>query len=263
MNRLEEKIQSTKGVPLMGLAAYRYDPVFVEIIGHLGFHAVWIEMEHGPITFGEAANLCRVAAGVGLLTMIRIPDARRENVLRAAECGPDILDLPMANTPETLEEFARHARYTPQGDRGFFGSSRAVRYGVAADLAEEQRRINRELCLMAQIETREAVERAEALCSAPEIDAIFIGMGDLSASMGVPGETAHPAVRQAVQRVIDCARSNGKRVATACAPAEAALWASRGVDVLFCGSDIACLRVGAQAAVRDFQAGLARAGSDR
>jgi 2-keto-3-deoxy-L-rhamnonate aldolase RhmA len=262
MNRLEEKLQSRNGAPLLGIAAYRYDPVFVEIIGALGFHVVWIEMEHASLTFEEAANLCRVAAGVGLLTMIRLPDASRQNVLRAAECGPDILDLPMANTPETLAEFARHARYPPQGERGFFGSSRAVRYGVVADLAEEQRRINRELCLMAQIETREAVENAEALCSAPEMDAIFIGMGDLSASLGVPGETAHPDVRKAVQHVIDCAKRNGKRVATACAPAEAGFWADKGADVLFCGSDIACLRVGAQATVRDFQAGVANLRSE-
>ena len=101
------------------------------------------------MTFHEAGDLCRIAAGAGLLTMIRIPDARRESVLKAAELGPDILDLPMANSVEIATEFVRLARFPPEDNRGFFGVSRAVHYGVSGSIREEQCRVNRELCLMA------------------------------------------------------------------------------------------------------------------
>ena len=243
MTRLEELIRETNNPPLLGVAAYQHSPAFVEIAGKLGFHIIWIEMEHGHITFQEATDLCRVAAGVGMATMIRIPDSRRENVLKAAECGPDIIDLPMANSPEILEEFVRHARYSPVGERGFFGASRAVGYGLVSDIVEERRRLNDRLCLMGQIETREAVEQAEALCAVPGVNAILLGLGDLSASLGVTGETAHPIVREAAERSISVAKACGKIVCMAGAPSDAAMWASKGVDVLFCASDVMCLRL--------------------
>ena len=102
MNRLHQAIKDAAGRPLLGAALYSYDPIFLEIAAHMGFQVIWIEMEHAPISFSEAADLCRMAAGTGMLTMIRIPDARRESVLKAAECGPDIIDIPMVDTPEEV-----------------------------------------------------------------------------------------------------------------------------------------------------------------
>ncbi len=246
MSRLDKALAKRKGGALLGLSVYSYDPLFVEMIARLGFDALWIETEHTTLSLREAGDLCRIASGVGLLTMLRIADVRRENVLKAAELDPDILDVPMVNAPETAAELVRHACYPPKGNRGFFSVSRAMRYGIGGDIREEQRRINEDLCLMIQVETTEAVRRAEDLCAVPGIDAIFLGPGDLSASLGVTGETRHPRVVEAMQQTIRVAKARGKRVGMACAPGDAASWAAGGVDLLFCGGSIACQRRGAQ-----------------
>lgn len=256
MNRLEQTLQQT-GAPLLGIAVHRFDLAFVEMAHLLGFHALWIKMEHVEVTYREAADLCRLASALGMLTMIRIPDASRDHVLKAAECAPDILDLPMGNTPELLAQFVSHARYAPEGNRGFFGASRAVQYGIGNDIAEAQRRVNRELCLMSQIETREAVERADELCRVPGIDAIFLGPGDLSTSLGVTGEVRHPFVLAAMEKSITIAKAHGKRVALMGTAADTGEWARKGVDLLFCGSDTACLKAGAQAILNDARQSLA------
>src|ERR1700710_1320706 len=107
----------------------------------MGFKVIWIEMEHAGITFAEAADLCRMASGTGMLTMIRIPDTRRESVLKAAECGPDMIDIPMADTPEQLAELVKYSRFAPQGNRGYFGVSRAVKYGLVESVADEQQKV--------------------------------------------------------------------------------------------------------------------------
>src|SRR5580698_3191062 len=104
MNRLRKAVEQNKGQTLLGAALYFYDPIFLEMAAGLGYQAIWIEMEHGHITFAEAADLCRMASGTGMLTMIRIPDTRRENVLKGAECGPDMIDIPMADSPEEVAE---------------------------------------------------------------------------------------------------------------------------------------------------------------
>jgi len=123
MNRLHQAIAAANGRPVLGAAVYTYDPVFVEIAARTGFKVLWIEMEHAPITWSQTADLCRMVAGTGMLTMIRIPDARRETVLKAAECGPDILDLAMANHVQDLNDLVRYARYYPDGDRGLWSPS--------------------------------------------------------------------------------------------------------------------------------------------
>lgn len=249
MNTLQRVIEKNAGRPVLGAAAYAYNPVFLEMAALMGFTAAWIEMEHTFLTFAQAADLCRIASGLGMLTMIRIPDTRRETVLKAAECGPDILDLPMANTPEMLTELVSNARFPPLGVRGFFGVSRAVKYGIPSAVAAEQQKVNQELCLMIQIETKEAVDRIEELCAVPGIDAIFLGPADLSASLGVPGQTGHPLVYAAAEHTIRVARAHGKQVTVGAAIQDFPFWVGQGVDVLYAVNDLGAMKQGAQIAL--------------
>jgi 2-keto-3-deoxy-L-rhamnonate aldolase RhmA len=253
MNRLRKAVEQNGGRTLLGAAMYFYDPVFLEIAAHLGYQAIWIEMEHVPITFAEAADLCRMASGSGMLTMIRIPDSRRENVLKAAECGPDIIDVPMVDTVAQMDEMRRYARFAPKGSRGYFGVSRAVQYGVLNSVNEVQQSLNHELCLMAQIETAEAMAELDRLAAVPDVD-LFVGPADLAASLGHPGDTLHPAVCEAAARVVKAARANGKCIASACGRTDFKFWLDQRIDLLFCTNDIACLKRGAGLALEEARA---------
>ena len=248
MNRLQQAIQQNGG-PILGAAAYLYNPTFLEMAALMGYKAAWIEMEHTFLTFAEAADLCRIASGFGMLTMIRIPDTRRDTVLKAAECGPDIIDLPMANTPEVLAELVQNAKFPPDGVRGFFSVSRAVKYGLDGKVIDHQQRLNRELCLMVQIETKQAVDRIEELCGVPGVEGIFLGPADLSASLGVPGQTGHFSVFEAAAHTIRVAKSYGKQVAAGVSLPDLPFWIDQSVDLLFCINDIAAMKLGAQAAI--------------
>lgn len=253
MSRLRTAVERNGGKTLLGAALYFYDPVFLEIAAHLGYQAIWIEMEHAPITFAEAADLCRMAAGSGMLTMIRIPDSRRENVLKAAECGPDILDVAMVNKPSEMRELVKYGRFAPAGGRGYFGVSRAVRYGVGNAVNEAQQTINREMSLMAQIETVEAMGNLDELAAIEGVD-LFVGPADLAASLGVPGQTLHPAVQEAAGRVVQAARANGKCIASACGPADFKFWLDQKIDLLWCTNDISSLKRGAELALEEARA---------
>lgn len=241
MNRLKQAVQENGGKTLLGAAVYFYDPVFLEICAHLGYQAIWIEMEHGHITFAQAADLCRMAAGTGMLTMIRIPDVQRANVLKGAECGPDILDVPMIEHPEQMRELRNYARFAPQGSRGIFSVSRAINYGIPGGVVAKQQNLNSDLCLMAQIESEAALDRLDELASVPDVD-LFIGPADLASSLGLPSQTSHPTVRDAATKIVQTARAHGKCVATACAPEEYGFWLGLEIDLLFCTNDIACLK---------------------
>ena len=253
MNRLRKAVEQNNGQTLLGAALYFYDPVFLEVAAHLGYQAIWIEMEHAPITFAEAADLCRMAAGSGMLTMIRIPDSRRENILKAAECGPDIIDVAMIDHRSQMEEMLQYGRFAPAGGRGYFSVSRAVNYGVLNSVTETQQSLNRELCLMAQIETTESLKNLDQLANVEGID-LFVGPADLAASLGHPGETLHPSVREAATRIVKAARANNKCVASACGPSDFKFWLDQKIDLLFCTNDIACLKRGASLALDEARA---------
>ena len=248
MNRLRKAVEQNGGRTLLGAALYFYDPIFLEIAAHLGYQAIWIEMEHAGITFAEAADLCRMASGSGMLTMIRIPDSRRENVLKAAECGPDILDVAMVDEPSQMKEMIKYGRFAPVGARGHFGVSRAVQYGALNSVNETQQNLNRELCLMAQIETVDAMKNLDQLAAVEGVD-LFVGPADLAASLGHPGQTLHPSVREAAARVVQAARANHKCIASACGPSDFQFWLDQKIDLLFCANDIACLKRGAALAI--------------
>jgi 2-keto-3-deoxy-L-rhamnonate aldolase RhmA len=253
MNRLRKAVEENHGKTLLGAALYFYDPIFLEVAAYLGYQAIWIEMEHAPITFAEAADLCRMASGSGMLTMIRIPDSRRENILKAAECGPDIIDVPMVDEPSQMHEILEYGRFPPAGGRGQFGVSRAVNYGVLNSVPEAQQSLNRELCLMAQIETAAAMKNLDQLAAVQGVD-LFVGPADLAASLGYPGQTLHQSVQEAATRVIQAARANHKCIATACGPSDFKFWLDQKIDLLFCTNDIACLKRGAALALDEARA---------
>jgi len=120
-----------------------------------------------------------------------------------------------------------------------------VKYGLVPDVPAKQQELNDELCLMAQIETNDAVANCEEICGVPGVD-IFIGPSGLAASLGVPGQTGHSRVEEAAQLAIKAAKKHGKLIAVGAQPADFKLWVKAGVDVLFCTNDTSCLRMGAE-----------------
>ena len=258
MNRLQAAVKANNGEPLLGIAVYFYDPPFLDMAAHLGFKVMWIEMEHSFMGFSEVADLCRMAKSAGMLAMIRTANANRENVMKAAECGPDIIDVPMVETVEHVHALIESARFAPEGNRGFFSVSPSLAYSLNQDVVSAQAKVNQDLCLMVQVETALAVDNIEELCAVPGVE-IFIGPSDLSASLGVPGELSHPKVLDAARKVVAAAKKTGKLVAVGSGPVEFEFYAQLGVDVLFCGNDFSCMKIGIQAMLQQGQSAVAKA----
>jgi 4-hydroxy-2-oxoheptanedioate aldolase len=101
-------------------------------------------------------------------------------------------------------------RYPPEGVRGIASVSRATRFGRVADYAQ---RAAGELCLLVQIETVPALERLEAIGAVEGVDGLFVGPGDLAASLGHPGASGHPevvaAVEDAIRRIVRLGKPAG------------------------------------------------------
>ncbi|OPY86536.1 MAG: 4-hydroxy-2-oxovalerate aldolase [Syntrophus sp. PtaU1.Bin208] len=154
------------------------------------------------------------------------------------ESGADGLLVQMVDTPGEIEALVGHLKYPPAGRRSF-GVNRAQAYGF--DFDDYVRHWNETSTFIIQVESIRAVENIERLLSFDEVDGVMVGPYDISGSLGVPGQTAHPLVLDASRTVIAaCARrgkSCGTQVADASADSVAALF-NLGYTYAILGSDL-------------------------
>jgi 4-hydroxy-2-oxoheptanedioate aldolase len=152
----------------------------------------------------------------------------------------------MVDTADQASAVVAACRYPPLGIRGVASATaRATGFGTDKDyLAKASDRIT----VIAQIESRMALDNIEAIAATDGIDALFIGPADLAASLGHLGNPMHPDVQAAIayaKRKIDAA---GKPAGIfAVSSDDARTRVQQGFGFISVGSDIGALLNGAKA----------------
>ena len=178
-NRLKQLWR--EGKPALGVWVSTGDPYVVESLGRAGFDWVLIDMQHGMgIDVGRAVACLQALSGAEAVALVRLPWNQPEYFQWVLDAGAQGVLVPLVNTPEDARRAVQACRYPPLGNRSF-GPNRARLYGP--DYFE---RANDEVALLVQVETREAVEQAEAIARVEGVDALYIGPADLAISMGLP-----------------------------------------------------------------------------
>jgi 2-dehydro-3-deoxy-L-rhamnonate aldolase len=72
----------------------------------------------------------------------------------------------------------------------------------------------KDLCLLVQVESCEALGNLDEIIAVEGVDGVFIGPADLSASMGHPDDAGHPEVQNAIEHCIRRVRESGKAAGT-------------------------------------------------
>ena len=78
-------------------------------------------------------------------------------------------------------------------------AARASRWGRIANYTDV---VERELCLLVQIESERGLANLDEITQVEGVDGVFIGPADLSASMGHLGNPGHPQVSAAIDQAI-------------------------------------------------------------
>ncbi len=83
--------------------------------------------------------------------------------------------------------------------------------------------------MIIHIETATAVEQISEIVAVEGVDVIFISPADLSQSLGFPGETGHPEVQNAIDKIVDTVANAAPALGIFVSDAEAARqWRQRG-----------------------------------
>jgi 4-hydroxy-2-oxoheptanedioate aldolase len=252
-NRVEERLR--QGKTSLGFVCRTLSPAIVEMIGLSGFDFVWIDMEHTAADFSIVEQLCRAADAARIETLVRLPDKNPSNVVRALEAGAGIVNIPDVQDPAEVEALVKCARYFPHGQRGFCANSRGNLYGFGGGVSDTFAAANERVMTMIQIESARGIEKVAEICAVPGLDIVFVGLADLSQSLGIPGNLDHPDLLEGARRVLREAKVNGKTTAMLAEdPAAAARWVSEGVSMICCGVDITSIGKMLRATRRGFEA---------
>lgn len=186
------------------------NPAIALVAKAAGLDFIMFDMEHGAYSFPEIAAAAAVARSAGVGVFARVPQLEKCYVSRAVDCGVHGVMVPMIETPEMAREFVRLAKYQPVGERGLGSNGGLCDFqGMGGmshqDFMDDQ---NRKTLVIAQIETRTAIENVAEIAAVPGVDVLLIGPNDLSVSMGIPGEMDNPLLLDAIEKTCREAEKN-------------------------------------------------------
>jgi 4-hydroxy-2-oxoheptanedioate aldolase len=236
-NRLKRAL--LEGRPQIGLWCSLASHITTELLAGSGFDWMCLDTEHSPNELTMVHNQLQAMTG-GTATPVVRP-AWNDAVLfkRLLDIGVQNFVVPWVQNAAEAARAVAATRYPPEGMRGVAVTIRANRYGRVKDYVK---RVHDELCVIVQLETREALGNLEEIASVKGVDGLFIGPSDLAADMGHLGNSAHPEVRGAIDDAIGRIRRAGK-FAGILAPVEADAkhWLEIGCQFVAVGSDAGLL----------------------
>jgi len=245
-----------QGRPVFGtMVAMCRTPDVMCLLAGAGMDFVLIDTEHGAFTTETVADLCRAARGVNLAAILRVPGRGPTYVSRSLDIGANGLMMPRIETGEEAAEVVKWAKYRPLGNRGLALGGAGRDYAPAPYPMAAMLEANESTIILAQIESKEAVERIDEIAAVPGIDVLLIGPNDLSATFDVPGQCDHPDVVEAIRKVVAAGRRHGLASGTHVgSAAECRFWREEGMTFLACSSEAGMIAGGLAAARREFGA---------
>ena len=224
-------------------------PAVAQIAGQAGFGFLYFDMEHSGLTMSDVDPICTAAKLAGTVPLAGPSGIADFLISRTLDNGAMGVIAPHVSTREETELVVNACRYAPAGTRGLItlGTHTGFEHPDAAAWIEAQ---NRELLVAVKVESAPGIENVEEIAAVPGLDAILVGPGDLSATMGIPGRMDHPRLEQAIERMLAACRQNGIAGGPHVGSAEAVRkWADRGATFMSYGMDGAMLLEASRRAV--------------
>ncbi len=220
--------------------------ITVEIAGLLGFGLAILDEEQIGADPETMRGMIVASERYDLSTLVRLAEATPSRIQSVLAMGAHGVLLPSLRSVDEVRRLAAAAKYPPEGTRGL-GHSRATAYGLGEGWSALMPRINDDTIVHVIVETKELLDEIEVVAALDLVDAIDIGLLDLSVALGRPGNTGDPTVQAAMDRIIAAAHAAGKPAGVAApSPQAARQLIARGIDTLVIDA-AALLQIGANA----------------
>lgn len=174
-----------------------------------------IDREHGPLSFESVLNCAVAAKSNNIASIVRCTDVNPAEILRCLDVGVDGIQVPNISSVGQVQDLLNFALYPPEGNRGYSVFTRNGRYG-ALPAGEMPKIRNDNTAIIINIESVDSAENIQDFLQFERIDAFFIGLFDLSKSLGNPGDFTTSAFKELVKDVTTACKDAGRSVGTIC-----------------------------------------------
>lgn len=216
-----------------------------EAMAYAGFDYVVLDMEHYPIDIETIHQMVQATRGTNTAPIVRVAWNEHWLIKVALDTGAYGVMVPQVSTKEEALAAVCAAKYAPEGCRGFEPFYASLRWGMS--VPEYVAAANREVAVIIQIESPQAVENVNEILSVPGIDLVLPGPGDLAVAMGGLDRIGTPEHTAALQKVLDACKRAGVPVGVlATTPEAIRRGLAAGYDAVMVGSDFGLLVGGAK-----------------
>jgi 4-hydroxy-2-oxoheptanedioate aldolase len=171
----------------------------IEVVAGSGFDWLLLDTEHSPGDVLTVLAQLQALSGHDVSPVVRPASNDAVLIKRYLDIGAQSLLIPYVQNADEAHSAVAAVRYPPDGIRGVSALTRATQFGRVKGYAK---RAADEICLLVQVETQQALDQIEAIAAVDGVDGIFVGPGDLAASLGHIGDLNHPVVKAAVEDAI-------------------------------------------------------------
>ena len=211
-NKLRELLKEER--PTVGASVNCPWPGTVEVLGRTGvFDYVEFEGEYMPWDLNDLENLARATELFDISSMMKV-DQEPRCFIAQRSLGAGIQNVLFADvrTVEDARQCVRIVKPETPEKKGVLGchARRSVGYFLEAESAAAVQAAD-DAVIAFMIEKKETVENLEEILSVKGIDMIQFGPCDFSISIGVPGQSSHPKVKEAELKTIKTSVNMGLR----------------------------------------------------
>src|SRR2546423_35938 len=182
-------------------------PLWPSLVKQAGVDFVFVDTEHTPIDRQTLSWICQTYQALGVPPVVRLPCNDPFEACKALDAGAGGIIGPYLETADQGRGLVGAVKLRPLKGRRL-AEALHDRSALEPELAEDLEARNGDKILIANIESVPAIENLHDICSVPGLDAVLIGPHDLSCSLGIPEQYAHPRFDEAVRAIFRVAREH-------------------------------------------------------
>ena len=232
------------GETLIGCWCSLANPITTEVLGIAGFDWLLLDGEHSPNDITTFIPQLMALKDSASAPVVRPSWNEAVEIKRLLDAGFYNVLVPFVQSADDARRAVAATRYPPEGVRGVSVAQRSNRFGTVADYFAG---INRQICVLVQIESRAGLAAAAEIAAVDGVDGVFVGPSDLAAGLGQLGNPAHGSVQEAIATIFAATKQAGKAAGILTpVEADARRYLSMGATFVAVGSDLGVFRSSTQ-----------------
>jgi 2-keto-3-deoxy-L-rhamnonate aldolase RhmA len=207
-NNVKDKLARDEVVASMTVRLVRSVEI-ARIAATAGFDTLYVDLEHSSFSLETCGQICIAALEAGIAPFVRVPANTPDYVARVLEGGALGVIAPHVHSADDAKAVVRAAKFAPAGERSNVSGLPHLHYHSFA-AAEAYAALNDATMIIVQFESAAALAKADEIVAVEGIDMVLVGLNDLLADWGLPGDYDHPRVREVYAKTIALCRRHGK-----------------------------------------------------